>query len=188
MRAFVFKPTNAPMGRFEIDQVEGILDGFQSFAQSNEVEAYDYIECNGRTWTILGESDEWKLEEGRIDRQVGPPAEVIVHQPASRRYVDGYAAGKWAVKVARFLRGFGIVLAILMAFITILVTKGNAGGVFMGLLNGLAAGGGIYLFGVLLGAIGHILLANLDQAVHSSPFLSDDERAAIMKIQIEDEV
>jgi len=41
----------------------------------------------------------------------------------------------------------------------------------------------VYVIGVLISALGHILKANLDSAVHSSPFLTDEQRAAVMRLK-----
>jgi hypothetical protein len=39
-----------------------------------------------------------------------------------------------------------------------------------------------YIVGVLVTAHGQVLKASLDEAVHTSPFLTDDQRAAVMSL------
>jgi hypothetical protein len=50
---------------------------------------------------------------------------------------------------------------------------------FSGALGGII----IYVIGVLVSAQGQILKATLDTAVHTSPFLDDDQRLIAMRLK-----
>lgn len=52
----------------------------------------------------------------------------------------------------------------------------------IGVIFGLLVGGLFFLLGVLISAQGQLLMAHADSAVHTSPFLSDKERAAAMSL------
>ncbi len=52
----------------------------------------------------------------------------------------------------------------------------------IGVIFGALVGGLFFLFGILISAQGQLLMAHADSAVHTSPFLSDKERAAAMSL------
>ena len=106
--------------------------------------------------------------------------------PVGKRYIDAYLT-------AGFIDGFGSTIKMLAGIFMLLVVLGgfilstnvhNGGAfIFAGLVVAVAFGVPIYVLGVLVAAQGQILKATLDTAVHSSPFLSDDQRASIMSIK-----
>ena len=56
-----------------MDSVDKLKHGLLQFAGSHEFTSYDYIECSGRTWTIIIEDGNIRLEKGRVlpDSQAG---------------------------------------------------------------------------------------------------------------------
>ena len=47
---------------------------------------------------------------------------------------------------------------------------------------GVVVGGFVFLFGVMIAAIGQLLLAQADTAIHTSPFLTKEEKARAMSL------
>jgi hypothetical protein len=107
-----------------------------------------------------------------------------------RRYQDAYRVAGTIVAVGRIIKGIGLALAtvILLVFVSIgggLPSQGGAtsllplwAGVVVAGMTGLF----FWLLGVLVSSQGQVILASLDGAVNSSPFLSDDQRADAMSI------
>jgi hypothetical protein len=52
----------------------------------------------------------------------------------------------------------------------------------MGAVLGALVGGLFFLFGILISAQGQILLAQADSAIHTSPFLTEEEKAKAMSL------
>src|SRR6266542_356390 len=104
------------------------------------------------------------------------------------RYRDGYRVAKAIVAIGSTIKVVGFILAGLMALFGLLAGGSNLGaaGTFAGLLGALILGGIValvfWLCGVIVSAQGQILMATLDSAVGRSPFLSDDDRAAVMSL------
>ena len=109
-----------------------------------------------------------------------------------KRYKDGYRIAGVIVGLGSILKIIGIVVAAL-AFLggivgfTALPSVEGAGtmktimllyGVFGAIFSWLV----FWLWGTVISAVGQLLKATLDGAVHTSPFLSDDQRAEAMGI------
>ena len=115
------------------------------------------------------------------------------------RYVDLYRVARLLVSLGSTVKVLGVVLGvgILLLFLfvgavgssqpsgfnqsstnPIMLGTSVIGGVF-----GLFVGGVIFLLGTLISAQGQILFAQADCAVHTSPFLSNAERAKVMSLR-----
>ena len=100
------------------------------------------------------------------------------------RYTDAYRVGKVIVTVGGVVKKVGVVagVAIMLAvFSMVAPVSANAGrliGVVMGCLSGFL----IYVFGMFVAAQGQLLQANLDIAVHSSPFLTNEQKGAMLSL------
>jgi len=95
------------------------------------------------------------------------------------RYVDGYRA-------AAIIDGFGSMVKIIgfaMAGLSLLI--GLSAGRW-GFLGGLLVGGMFcalfFVLGVFISAQGQVLKAALDGAVHTSPFMTDEQKATILGV------
>jgi hypothetical protein len=124
---------------------------------------------------------------------VGPPMMSSPGMMVMRRYSDGY-------RTARFMRGLGLALkiigAVLGALIAILLLVGGAniessyayrglpGGLIQitGLIYGIVVWFALFVIGSRVSAEGQILMAVLDSAVHTSPFITHEQRAQAMSI------
>lgn len=99
-------------------------------------------------------------------------------QATQRRYMDGYRVANSVNAFGQFIKVGGVVLGLIVwAAITETVGSGFGGFVF-----GLVVAMVFFVIGVVVAAHGQVLRATLDSAVHSSPFLTDDLRAAVMSL------
>jgi hypothetical protein len=119
------------------------------------------------------------------------------------RYRDLYRAARLLTALGTTVKTIGIIVAaviFLFWFIVGIATisadtsgstfaaQSSAGTVgffvctIIGVIFGALVGGLFFLLGVLISAQGQLLMAHADSAVHTSPFLSDKERAAAMSL------
>jgi len=87
--------------------------------------------------------------------------------PALNRYHDLYRIARLQVTTGNIVKVIGIVVGI---------------GSLLIFIPGILAGGIVYLLGILISAQGQMLLVHADSAVHSSPFMTDDEKAKVMSL------
>jgi hypothetical protein len=106
----------------------------------------------------------------------------------AKRYLDAYRIARVTVGFGSTIKGIGAVLAVLLvlgAFLILGLGRLGQSGLVVLIMVAIIAGIVwlvFYVLGVLVSAQGQILLASLDGAVHSSPFLFDDEKAQVMKL------
>jgi hypothetical protein len=55
MKVFGFQPSNAPVGSFEVESLDGLEASLEKFRRIKCLEAYDFLECAGRRWTLTAE-------------------------------------------------------------------------------------------------------------------------------------
>jgi hypothetical protein len=109
-----------------------------------------------------------------------------------QRYADLYRAARVMTGLGETVKVVGLVSAGVVFMVWFLMAvaaaQGFGGGLafFMCLIIGVAfgalVGGVFFLLGVLISAQGQLLMSHADSAVHSSPFLSDQQRAAAMSL------
>jgi len=127
--------------------------------------------------------------EGKMSESKGKrgPEEAL-----KRRYIDRYATANFVIGVGHFMEGFGIVAGIILLLISLsalanpLSALFGISGVPMSILVGVA----FYVAGAMIDAQGKVLLAALDSAVNTSPFLALEQKAEIMSLPapVEDKV
>lgn len=124
--------------------------------------------------------------------------------PFVKRYIDLYRTARLLnglgtfVKVLAFI--IGLVIFMFWSIVGALISEAPHQtpsfidppaqsapiALYVGLVIGVVAGGlttGIFFFlGVVISAQGQLLKAQADGAVHSSPFLSDEEKATAMSL------
>jgi len=114
----------------------------------------------------------------------------------TNRYKDAYKVSKAVVAIGKFIKVVGAILGAIVGFISLLVggamsqlggmSGRNDGVAFIALVVGALYGGIVFLIfyvvGVIVSAQGQILKASLDNSVHSSPFVNNDEKARIMSL------
>jgi hypothetical protein len=188
MKAFVFKPSNENIGKFDVNSFDQLPTAFQQFATDHQVNPYDYLECSGITWTVIPGQGGLTLEEGRIrptpgESSVSNGATGPTSKPAVR-YRDAYVTAKAIDGIGSAIKILGIVLGVIIVLGgLILASQGGALLFFASLVSGAVTAIPIYVLGILVSAQGQVLKATLDTAVNTSPFLDDEERAVVMSLR-----
>lgn len=131
---------------------------------------------------ILAELSRRSISVDVADLTPSLHAEDDLNSPV-HRYQDAYRVAKSVVvigNITKFL-GFGFGILVFVAALTQepggLVMLGAS---FVGALVGL----GFWVAGVFVAAHGQLLQATLDTAVHSSPFLTNRQRALAMSLSV----
>lgn len=119
---------------------------------------------------------------------------------AMKRYWSAYLVARTTTGIGRVTKIFAFVSGITVAVIGLYVGQQGYGfpnPIFQygelivgaklifqvgGLVVGVVVMIPLYILGVLVAARGQMLKASLDEAVHTSPFLTDDQRAAVMSL------
>jgi hypothetical protein len=98
------------------------------------------------------------------------------------RYRDAYAGAGGIVSVGGGIKFLAFIAAGIIFFGGLIATRAvESGAVMIGFLAWAAlAGTAIYIFGVVVSALGQLQLATLDVAVNSSPILPLAEKAALV--------
>jgi hypothetical protein len=120
---------------------------------------------------------------------IASPSPSPVVSTATRRtvtrYRDAYTMASDLDAQGQLVKGLGVVVAGILVIVALIAgtnLEGTAGfGVFVaGSLLAALAWGVLHALGVHIAAQGQHLLAALDVAVHTSPFLSNEERLQAM--------
>ncbi|MEK6304553.1 MAG: hypothetical protein AABO41_28025 [Acidobacteriota bacterium] len=129
---------------------------------------------------IIGGAIAWAvvaiIKSRRTREPIGEGERVVDEATAlMTRYRDAYLVARATATIGKVIKGIGILVVAL--------GLGSAGQYLggIGLLVALV-GGLLYCAGVLVGAQGQVLLASLDTAVNSSPFLTNEDRARAMSL------
>lgn len=104
-----------------------------------------------------------------------------------KRYSDAYAIASSIDAHGQAMKSLAVVLAVVVVAITLIgVTQANAnltmGGLMVGGFVAAVVWSMVHAHGVRIAAEGQRLLAALDVAVHTSPFLSNAQRAQVMSL------
>lgn len=156
MKAFVFKPTNENIGSFKIDTFDDLDSAFRAFAETRDVAPFDYLECTGRSWTVMKREDGLMLTEGRhrqpTQRPLPESSEVVAQ--SSPKPTSRYPALKTLSVIYRILAYVTGIAAVIIAILGIakieeggaaLIIWGVLGG-FVGVVTNLAIAEGIKVF------------------------------------------
>ena len=115
--------------------------------------------------------------------------------PAVNRYFDLYRAAHLQITMGTIVKVVGVIIGILIFLVMFLAGWSGStaaqtesgvnfffGGLLSGAICGVVVGGIVFLFGVMISAIGQLLLAQADTAIHTSPFLTKEEKARAMSL------
>jgi hypothetical protein len=200
MRVFVFKPTNESIGKFDIERAEDLTAAVGRFSETNPLNPYDYLECFGRTWTLVPGPGGLELEEGRVQRPPQQAAGSTSNPPSTismagghatspgaliNRYRAGYQVGTAAIAFVNIIRILGWIagfFSVVGGMILASQAPPGAGALFLiyGVIGGALQVVVFLFFSVLVSALGQILRSTLDTAVHTSPFLDEKQKAKAM--------
>ncbi|SRR6266404_93786 len=97
-----------------------------------------------------------------------------------KRYRDAYLVAKATATIGKVIKGIGILVAVLGVIVAVQSASRGTGLVIF--LLPAFVGALLYCVGVLVAAQGQILLATLDTAVNSSPFLTNEDKAKAISL------
>ena len=101
----------------------------------------------------------------------------------TKRYSDAYGVASAVIGLGTTIKVVGGAIASLIFLGALGLSRGPFGSgaaVLGGLMIAAVVGGFFFVCGVIVSAQGQVLLASLDAAVASSPFLTNSERASVM--------
>ncbi len=133
-----------------------------------------------------GEVRRWPaLSSSRQDALPRIVSQANAANALSVRYRDGYRKGMFIAGFGQFVKIAGAVLGVIIAVAGLYAYQTSAIGGSLAVMFACVIAGGIlaltfFVLGVIISAEGQLLLAALDTAVNSSPFLTDDQRAQII--------
>ena len=104
----------------------------------------------------------------------------------AKRYIDGYRVAQTIIAIGNVIKAIGAGVGGLLALVSFAAISQSGSGVFIGFIGivlGVVIGLVLFLLGVVVAAQGQLLLAALDTAVNSSPFLTDEEKTKAMSLK-----
>ena len=144
------------------------------------------MESRGVVNPVGSSATSWQPEAPRLGEELpGPAVEsgTLRTRAVMKRYREAYRVANIISSVGDSIKTIGITVAVIFGFIGLFAaSQMGMLGVFAGLFSSASLGILSWLSGVLLNSQGQQLLAALDGAVSTSPFLTDDERAEIMTL------
>jgi hypothetical protein len=105
----------------------------------------------------------------------------------TKRYKDAYAISKVFAILDSLLKIVGVlclIIAVIAGYVTAAQQHADNAAIFalLGMLAGLIPCILFFILGTCVAAIGQLLRATLDTAVHSSPFLNEEQKAEAMSL------
>jgi hypothetical protein len=197
MKVFAFSSSNALIGKFNVDHLGDVIAGAEQLSATRPFRPYDYLECSGRSWTYVPGENGLELREGRINRpesDVSQPGVAAVpsgllSRPESliRRYRAGYRTSDSAVAFSEIIKNIGLAIGGVILFgglLAAFIAKGAASFIIFLYTAGLAVFVTVVFlfFSVMVAAVGQMLRASLDTAVHTSPFLDEQQKSSAMEL------
>ncbi len=146
-------------------------------------------------WNCQGNFQEGTPESSdSFDEKVLEPAGGAAARASSslkrqleERYRDAYRVARATTMVAGLVKFVGATLAALGVIVAWIVS-GDSGALAVAAgIGGMGVGLLVFGMGVLIAAQGQHLLASIDDVVGGTPFLSDKERAEIMRLDMGEE-
>ena len=140
MKVFVFKPSNENIGKFKIDTFEELHKAFRAFAETRDVAPFDYLECSGRSWTVMKEADGLKLADGRLcptTQRTLPESskDVTPSRPVSASRYPALQTLSMIYRILAYVTGIVAVIIVILGLATI--ERGGAALIIWGILGGI---------------------------------------------------
>ena len=106
---------------------------------------------------------------------------------ATNRYIDSYRTARSIVRIGRIVKFLGVGAGVLVIVVGFIVASNEGGSASdAAIISSLITGGAImlagFIAGVMVSAQGQQLMAVLDSAVHTSPFLDNTAKARAMEL------
>ena len=101
-----------------------------------------------------------------------------------KRYKDAYFTSKTGVLIGSVVKTIGWIVGFLIIMLGIVSLASGTNEILGGtiILIGVVFGVSLYVMGIIVCTVSQNLMANLDQAVNTSPFLSKDQIKKVMKL------
>lgn len=173
----------------------GTLTASDEFLEEDPEQTYDTLKLRTEWATIGGSFKAADIPSASLpaDSSISRVGRSdAVARSVMSRYRDAYHVARATTAIGGTVKVIGIVLASLVVLVCIasaLSQINERGGmlvliaaVFMGLIVSLIFGIPVYVMGILVSAHGQVLKATLDSAVHTSPFLTDDQKLKVMSL------
>jgi hypothetical protein len=208
---FVAKNKNGGLvGQLTLDEIarrfhEGELPGQYVAAASTGSSYAEFMQSGTATWVPV---DELVANPHAKPRQIHLEAAAAQSRGAFvKRYLDLYRAARLLVTLGASVKTVGIVVGAIIFLFWLIVgffvlsqtqpsspfgpsptAQSTAQTVtfliclVIGTVFGALVGGLFFLLGVVISALGQLLMTQADSAVHTSPFLTHEERAAAMSL------
>ena len=117
------------------------------------------------------------------DRQRQPERSV---GDLSGRYRDAYRVARVTILIGNIIKGVALITFIIGLLVSLSLSSGMEGLASTFRLAGFGfsfvSGFILFAIGVLISAMGQVLLASLDGAVNTSPFVDREEKAKILHL------
>jgi len=171
-------------GPWGVDQIRRLI-GAGKWALSAEA-----VEARGQTLFERRTATDWVNVSTVLDQTSARPevsatsVDAQSSSPVVNRYRDAYRVGSALVGLGNVIKVVGAILAGIIVLVSLSSGDGPLGGaaVVAGIFIAAIVGVLFWVSGVVVAAQGQILLATLDNAVASSHFLTDLERADAMSL------
>lgn len=169
----------------------GTLTASDEFLEEEPGQTYDTLKQRTEWTTIGGSFKAADIPSGSLpaDSSISRvPRSDAVARSVMSRYRDAYHVARATTAIGGTVKVIGIVLASLVVLVVIAIAlyAFNERGIMQvsipAVVFGLIFGIPVYVLGILVSAHGQVLKATLDSAVHTSPFLTDDQKLKVMSL------
>jgi len=175
----IYNESGADLGPFSIDDLR------RMFANGEIPHDKLVREANSKQWkllpAILPEAVATVAAQSSVSTgTASTPSSAI------KRYRDAYLVASAAIAFAAVIKMLGWLVAIITWIAGFILAtqqrEPQMAFIVAAFISGVVQLIVFYFFGVLVAAAGQILRATLDTAVHSSPFLDDQQKAAAIGV------
>jgi hypothetical protein len=126
-------------------------------------------------WLILARRKKPVFSSSK--NSAAPEANALV-----KRYWDAYLVANSVDRIGNVVKGIGVVIGFIIG-ITVMNMGQGSNGTAAGIAFGFIVFLVFYIFGVFISAQAQVLKATLDGAVNTSPFLTNEQKASVMKLK-----
>jgi hypothetical protein len=150
------------------------------------------LEARGQTQGQLRRSPDWEPLTSVLARDEQHEVPQALERAVTDRYSNGYLVARftcgigWTIQLLACLLGLGLIcLGTNVSELGLgwnMGIRGASSGMLAGLAVAILVALPVYAMGVLVRAQGEMVKASLDAAVHTSPFLTDAQRAKAMRL------
>lgn len=140
------------------------------------------LESHGET--LPPKADFSAQSTANSSRESSEPVHSGFSDKVIKRYKDAYLVARTVNWFGGIIKALGAILAVIVILPSLMMIGQNQYRPFsfLGIIFGIFVGVLLYLLGVIVSAQGQILMASLDGAVNSSPFLTNVQKGEAMSL------